>query len=269
MHVGSSMSDRTLAARPNVFHGIEVDPEGLPSDPAAFERMLDVSLRVWKAVGYQVVWLEVPLDRAGLIPIAVARGFVFHHCQETSATLTLRLQADAFVPFYATHYIGAGGLVLNESQELLVVLERVHRHRRPRYYKLPGGALKPGEHLVNGVIREVWEETGVRTHFLKLVGFRHWHGYRFGRSDIYFICRLKPLTYDIRIQESEIDDCQWMPLDDFLAAESVGAFNKRMVAAALRGEGLVPTWFDDYGVSPATHEIFVPAAADEPPGDAE
>jgi 8-oxo-dGTP pyrophosphatase MutT (NUDIX family) len=170
--------------------------------------------------------------------------------------LVNRIQPDAVVPFHATHYIGAGGLVLNSRQELLVVVERVHRNRQPNYYKLPGGALLPGEHLVAAVVRAVREETGVETRFRELVGFRHWHGYRFGKSDIYFICRLDPLTQEIRIQESEIETCLWMPVSDYLAAESVGIFNKRMVATALGGAGLVSSWFDGYG-TPETHEIFV------------
>ena len=55
--------------------------------------------------------------------------------------LTLRLEPDAFIPNFATHYIGAGGVVLNEARELLVICEKAHSHNRPHYYKLPGGAL--------------------------------------------------------------------------------------------------------------------------------
>ena len=57
------------------------------------------------------------------------------------------------------------------------------RHQiRPRSgpsYKLPGGALVQGEHLADGVVREVLEETGVRTRFEAVVCLRHWHGYRY------------------------------------------------------------------------------------------
>jgi len=59
--------------------------------------------------------------------------------------LTKRLEEDALIPEYATHYIGAGGVVLNENRELLVVSE-LHRRSESPYYKLPGGALHPGEH---------------------------------------------------------------------------------------------------------------------------
>lgn len=32
------------------------------------------------------------------------------------------------------------------------------------------------------------------------------------RSDLYFVCRLEPLNFDIKKQDSEIEDCQWMPV---------------------------------------------------------
>ncbi len=252
-----------LVASDDVFRGVAVDPAGLVEGPEAFGARLARSLATWKGREYRLVWLEVPIARADLIPVAVAQGFIFHHCEPSRITLTCQLVAGVTVPLPATHYIGAGGLVLNSRGELLVVVEKVHRHRQPNYYKLPGGALLPGEHLVDGVLREVREETGIETRFVELVGFRHWHGYRFGKSDIYFICRLDPLTEEIRVQESEIEMCMWMPLGDYLAAESVGIFNKRMVSTALGGTGLRRGWFEGYG-APETHEIFlVPGGDDE------
>ena len=208
-----------------------------------------------------MILARISLARAALIPVAVEAGFVFHHSEPTSVMMTARLQPTAFIPPHATHYIGGGGLVLNDRNELLVVTEIVHRHRHPHYYKLPGGALKPGEHLAAAVMREVWEETGIETRFEAVMGFRHWHGYRFGKSDIYFICRLTPLTSEIHIQESEIEEALWMPLEVYLAHEHVGIFNKQMVAAAARGTGLVPGWFEGYA-TPETHEIYVPGSSD-------
>jgi len=253
-----------LVATINAFRGVVVDPSGLCTDLALFSLQLAQSLAAWKAAGYQVVWLEIPIDKAALIPAAAQAGFIFHHSRPDSVMMTLRLEPDAVIPSYATHYIGAGGVVLNERHELLVVTERVHRHRRPHYYKLPGGALKPGEHLVDAVMREVREETGIHTRFRAVMGFRHWHGYRYGKSDIYFICRLEPLTEEIQIQEAEIEECMWMDLERYLADEHVGVFNRRMVAAAVRGEGLVPGWFEGYDADPESRELFVPGMGEEP-----
>ena len=245
-----------LAATLNRFHGVDVDPDGLGSDPEAFADRLTRSLATWRDDGAKVVWLDISIDRAELIPAAAKAGFTFHHSDPDRVVMTLPLVPGAVIPPHATHYIGAGGLVLNDRQELLVITERLHRP--PRHYKLPGGALMPGEHLVDAVIREVWEETGIRTRFRALMGFRHWHGYRFGKSDIYCICRLDPLTEEITIQEDEIATCQWLPVEQYISGEGTHPFNRQMAAAALRGEGLVPTWFEDYDRSRKTHEIFVP-----------
>lgn len=247
-----------LSATVNRFRGVDIEPSLLPSDPEEFEVRLRVSLDLWTQDGCRVVWLEIPIDRAVLIPRAATFGFTFHHSQPDRVMMTRRLQPGATIPLYATHYIGGGGLVINEANELLVVWESVHRHHSRKYYKLPGGALRPGEHLIDGVMREVREETGIETRFEALMGFRHWHGYRYDKSDIYFICRLRPLNTDIRIQESEIAEAKWMPLDDYLESEYVGAFNRQMVKAAANGTGLLPGWFEGYDVSHETHEIFVP-----------
>ena len=111
---------------------------------------------------------------------------------------------------------------------------------------------------MDGVIREVFEETGIRTSFISLMCFRHWHGYRYGKSDIYFICRLKPLTFTINKQDTEIEDCLWMPVDEYLNLDTVGIFNKRVVEHALEDGGLEPTWIEGYGDDRSMREIFIP-----------
>ena len=111
---------------------------------------------------------------------------------------------------------------------------------RPPFFKLPGGALQEGEHLTSAAIREVYEETGVETEFERVVCFRHWTGYRYGKSDIYFVCRLRPLSEAIVKQDEEIAQCLWMPLQEYLDAEGVSLFNKEIVRAALTEPGGSP-----------------------------
>lgn len=246
-----------LQSTNNPFGGVLPSPEALPDQPAAFKGQLHHSLETWKGEGFKLVWLEVPIQKAGLIPVAVEAGFTFHHAKESYVLLTRRLVDDAFIPPFATHYVGIGGVVLNESRELLVVSERYRQRSRGPAYKLPGGALHPGEHLVEAAIREVYEETGVKTRFEALVCFRHWHGYRFGKSDLYFTCRLSPLSGQISVQAEEIEECLWMPVEDYLASESVSEFNKLIVRAALSSPGIVPTTLDGY-TDDGTREVFMP-----------
>jgi 8-oxo-dGTP diphosphatase len=245
-----------LEAATNPFRGVVPKPARLPDDPEEFRHILRRSLESWKSRGLLVVWLEVPISKAGLIPVAVEEGFTFHHSNDDYLMMTYQLVEGAFIPPFATHYIGAGGVVLNPRRELLVVCER---HRRPvqaPFYKLPGGALQPGEHLADAVIREVLEETGVKTEFDALVCFRHWHGYRYGKSDIYFVCRLRPLSKDITIQQEEIEECLWMPVEDFLNSADISVFNKHIVKAALDSPGITPAIIE--GFEDGTREFFMP-----------
>jgi 8-oxo-dGTP diphosphatase len=246
-----------LEHSPDMFGGIIVDAEKLPAEPAEFAERLHVSLEAWRADGRRLVWIDVPLALAELVPLATQRGFVFHHANEQDVMLVSRLVEDAFIPMHATHYIGVGGVVINDRQELLVVCER-HRRTAAPYYKLPGGALLPGEHLVDAVLREVQEETGVQVRFESLVCFRHWHGYRYGKSDIYFVCRLSPLSQDLTMQAEEIEELLWMPVEDYFASDLVSVFNKRIVRAALSSPGVVPEWIDGYA-DPSRYEFFMPA----------
>ncbi len=245
----------------NPFGGVILDPSALPQSPESFRRGLDLSLAVWRSEGYKVVWLELPTARADLTPQAVGAGFGFHHTGDDYLMLTLRLVEGAFIPPFASHYIGAGGVVLSNGA-LLVVHERRGPAGGPRYYKLPGGALHEGEHLVEGVVREVLEETGIRTRFQSIVCFRNLHGYRYGKSDIYFVCKLQPLSHRIVPQAEEIEECRWMPLDDYFAADSVSQFNKAIVRAALDSPGLAPDAIDGYR-DPRQYEVFMPRVGAE------
>jgi 8-oxo-dGTP pyrophosphatase MutT (NUDIX family) len=244
-----------LPFSPDQFGGVIVESDALPAD-AEFSKTLQASLETWRNEGKRLVWLKVPIERAALIPLAVEKGFFFHHSNEGDLMMVARLVEGAFVPTHATHYIGVGGVCINERQELLVVCER-HRRTAQPYYKLPGGALQQGEHLVEAVLREVLEETGVQAKFESLVCFRHWHGYRYGKSDIYFVCRLSPLSENLTMQAEEIEECFWMPMADYFASDLVSVFNKRIVRAALSSPGVMPEWIDGYA-DPARYEFFMP-----------
>jgi ADP-ribose pyrophosphatase YjhB (NUDIX family) len=84
-------------------------------------------------------------------------------------------------------------------------------------WKLPTGLLDAKEDIHLAACREVLEETGIETEFVGLVGFRHAHNFQFGKSDLFFVCLMKPLTNNIAKQESEIADCDWIDLETYMA----------------------------------------------------
>jgi 8-oxo-dGTP diphosphatase len=250
------MASAQISTETNAFGGEIVDPASVERDPDRFRDQLSALVTASRKRGTKVVWLALDLSRAALIPVAVDAGFTFHHAAGAQVQMTICIVEGSYVPPYATHYIGVGGVVLKDPKTMLVVAERYGKRSR-RHYKLPGGALHAGEHIEEAVTREVLEETGIETSFISLNCFRHWHGYRHGKSDIYFVCRLEALTHEISRQEEEIEECLWMPIAEYLAHADVHAFNKRVVRAVLSEAGLKPEPIEGYG-TPKTHELFMP-----------
>ncbi|NQW22315.1 MAG: NUDIX domain-containing protein [SAR202 cluster bacterium] len=246
-----------LGFKPNQFNGIVVAPLELPDDVQEFDDRLSASLAQWSADGYLVVWLEIPKAISSLIPKAIDQGFDFHHTDDAYILLTKRLVEGSNIPPFATHYIGIGGVVLTPEKDLLVVREKYGVGGRTPTLKLPGGALLAGEHLGQAIEREVLEETGVKSEFESIACFRQWHGYRYGKSDIYFVGKLRPLSREIVMQTSEIQECLWMPVDDFIGSENISNFNKQIVRAALESDGIVQSFIEGFG-GPDTREYFMP-----------
>lgn len=58
------------------------------------------------------------------------------------------------------------------------------------------------------------EETGVRSEFQSLLSVRQQHDHpgAFGMSDLYVICRLRPLSRRIRFCREECVRCEWVEL---------------------------------------------------------
>jgi hypothetical protein len=121
-------------------HGDAVVVEvSLPDSGKVFTEKLEQSLAIWKTQNIKLVWLNLPAAKSTFIPAALSQGFVFHHCFEKQVMLVCRLLTEAFVPPFATHTAGAGGIVISPNQEILVVRERLGERQA---YKFPGGMLE-------------------------------------------------------------------------------------------------------------------------------
>ena len=247
---------KTVRYETNSYLAVSVEAESLPDQRAEFEHLLPLAIAHWRAEGYRSIWLPIPIAKSELIPVATGLGFNFYSTGPNQLTLTLRLEEDVNLPGGATHQIGAGGVVINAKNELLVIVERAHAKTMPNYFKLPGGALDQGEGIAAAVEREVWEETGVKARFEAIVAFRHWLNYGSNKSDIYMICRMTPLSHEITPQLSEIDRALWMSLPEYLNHPDVSVFNKRVVELAAADVGLQSGWFEGYNADQTTREIF-------------
>ncbi|KAL7515928.1 hypothetical protein ACHAWX_000996 [Stephanocyclus meneghinianus] len=190
-------------------------------DNNTFRSKLEATLATAQRLHKTAIWITVPITRASLMEHAHKCGFTFHHAEGNMATLSKWLleNEENRIPAFATHQVGVGAVVINpETNEILCVREKRNNYRP---WKIPGGLTELGEDLDIAVIREVYEETGIQCRFLSVLGVRHTHGLQFGRSDLYFVCRLKPIIDENGEvaqpvpQEGEIEAAAWIPLDEY------------------------------------------------------
>uniref|UniRef100_A0A7N0UBF7 Nudix hydrolase domain-containing protein n=1 Tax=Kalanchoe fedtschenkoi TaxID=63787 RepID=A0A7N0UBF7_KALFE len=180
-----------------------------PMESGDFVKVLRASMARWKLQGKKGVWIRLPIEHANLVEAAVKAGFWYHHAEPNYLMLV--------------HWIPdtPNTLPANASHQVLVVLENNGKFKGTGVWKFPTGVVEEGEDICDAARREVKEETGIEAEFIEVLAFRQSHQAFFGKSDIFFVCMLRPISHDIQIQESEIGAAKWMPFHEYAAQPSV------------------------------------------------
>ncbi|XP_062874817.1 nucleoside diphosphate-linked moiety X motif 6 [Trichomycterus rosablanca] len=237
---GSALQQRgsgaPLPATVDSYGGVTV--RELPADvtEATFSHLLRESVHVWRSEGRVAVWLHVPLRCIRLAGVAALQGFKFHHANGDEAVLSLWTgQGESRLPNYATHQVGVAGAVVDEPGGKVLVVQ--DKNKTKNAWKFPGGLSNPGENIGDTAVREVFEETGVRSEFRSLLSIRqqHRHPGAFGNSDMYLICRLAPLSYEIRFCTHECLRCEWMDLGELAKTSNTTPVTSRIAKLLLFG----------------------------------
>ena len=237
----------------DAFNGLVVDKTRLPTDKQAFSQQLDALIAYVHQQQKKVIWLTLPIELADYVAVCTAHDFVFHTCLRDEVTLIRKSDPTNLAPYEPTHSLGAGGFVQNPQGQLLVIKERGASN-----YKLPGGHVELGEKIEEAVVREVYEETGIRSELESVLAMATTHPYQFGKSNIYYVCRLVPLNLDIEIVDShEIADAKWVDPQAFIQDEQNGQFNRYLVSSLLNVKGLGKSKLDVSKLSHRKHEIFI------------
>ncbi|KAK9152391.1 hypothetical protein Syun_010700 [Stephania yunnanensis] len=206
-----------LIAVNDEYGGVIIEMEE-PMDSEVFRSSLSASLSQWRKEGKRGVWIKLPIEHANLVEPAVKEGFWYHHAEPKYLMLVHWLpETENTLPANASHRVGICAFVMNDEREVLVVQENAGKFKGTGVWKFPTGVIEQGEDVSLGAVREVKEETGIDTEFVEVLAFRQSHKSFYEKSDLFFVCMLRPLSFDIQKQESEIEDAKWMPVDEFTA----------------------------------------------------
>ncbi|PRQ28209.1 putative hydrolase [Rosa chinensis] len=189
-----------------------------PIDPASFLSFLTSSIAHWKLEGKKGIWIKLPIQRVNLVEPAVMKGFWYHHAEPTYLMLVNWIPPSPHtLPANASHRVAIGAFLLNQNREVLVVQEKSGKFEGTGVWKFPTGVVDEGEDIYAAAVREVKEETGVDSEFVEVLAFRQSHKSFFEKSDLFFVCMLQALSFDIQKQEQEIEAAQWMPFEEYAA----------------------------------------------------
>ncbi|XP_062577520.1 nucleoside diphosphate-linked moiety X motif 6-like [Saccostrea cucullata] len=220
------------------YHGVTVDLNTSPSLTSEdFKQILSDSLQKWRGEGKTAVWIRVPILLSHLIPEAANQGFQFHHAEYSQSLLKLWLDEsrEDLTPQFATHQVGVSGMVIREDTRQVLAVQ--DRNSRFNLWKFPGGLSNLEEDICDTAVREVFEETGIEAEFQSVLALRQQHRQpgAFGRSDIFIVCRLRPLTFDLKPCSREIKACQWMHIADMQKQSNFSDFTNRLTSMAIYG----------------------------------
>lgn len=208
----------------------------VPVDDKKLLSKLQKSIEFWKENGYTSAWITIPAKRASLIEQLSSSnnregdnfGFDLHHINSEQQTIVMKKWLvdgiEDKIPPWASHQVGVAGFVLNDNNEILLIREwsgPLSNRAPSKQWKMPGGMLDRGESFEKAVIRETLEETGIECDFESILSFWHRHELKWGQSDLYYVCMLRPKQLGLdNICPVEISAATWMHIDEFLAKEN-------------------------------------------------
>lgn len=195
--------------------------------------------------------MTLPIEKSEYIPCLTQQNFTFYDCSETKLVLVKKVISDPLIPTPTNHTIGVGVFV-REGDNMLVVKDRIYKS-----YKLPGGYIDNEENISQAVAREVAEETGITVQMDSIVSMGYFSPCQFNESNIYLVCKARPLSTTIRIGDiQEIIEARWINIDQYINHEQVHPYNKKIVMAALHNRGITLETCDFFITGESRHELF-------------
>ncbi|KFV16615.1 Nucleoside diphosphate-linked moiety X motif 6, partial [Pterocles gutturalis] len=206
-------------------------------------RSLAGAVARWREEGRVAVWLRVPILRSGFAAVGAGQAWAKAFGQVNKQISVCELMAAIFffpVPLTlsrsGTHPKNTlSSAVLDETTGKVLVVQ--DRNKTVNAWKFPGGLSNPGEDIGDTAVREVFEETGIKSEFKSILSIRqqHKHPGAFGKSDMYIICRLEPSSFNITFCQQECLRCEWMDLDELARTKDATPITSNVAKLLLYG----------------------------------
>lgn len=129
--------------------------------------------------------------------------------------------------------IGVAGAVVHQGGVLLV--RHAYGYKR-NLWALPGGYADPGERIDQAAVRELYEETGLQTEVVDIIGL-------VTQSDdtggvLYVVLRLRPTEGSARPDGAELEQVGWFTASELgsMTDQELWSDSRRPALAALKGQ---------------------------------
>jgi len=110
----------------------------------------------------------------------------------------------------------AGGVVVNDAREVIVIVPTRRAADGSRVLALPKGHPDGSESALDAALREVREETGVVAELVESLGqVRYWYqrdGRRIAKVVEFFLLRY--VEGDLADHDHEVEDARWVPAEE-------------------------------------------------------
>lgn len=118
---------------------------------------------------------------------------------------------------FPTHIVAVDGIIENDKNEILLV-----KSRDKGIYTIPGGQVEIGENLIDALIREIKEETGIDVEVNKLIcvssntgTYQGYNGYGTVPTKVMFGFTCRYLSGELSTSD-ETSETLWIPKDKVL-----------------------------------------------------
>ena len=116
-----------------------------------------------------------------------------------------------------TNEFSSGGIVYKEDQFLLVENSRM-KNPEEKWWGFPKGHLEEGESNEEAAIREVEEETGIKSEIIQKIGQSKYNLTKNGENvfKVVTIYLMKYISGDLKAQLEEVSNVIWLPYEEAL-----------------------------------------------------